>query len=112
MPPRSSDPFDQAYSVTLDGTGAGSVSFGPNRIGQSWTGPMTIAVNTSSANLVTTARVTMGSVSLGTSYTGSADSDEISSVTVHVGQKITVAWTGGDPGAVATASLSCTVNRW
>lgn len=112
MPARTSDPFTQDYSVTLNGSGAGSVSFGPNRIGQRWVGPMTIAVNTSTANLVPTAKATMGTVSLGTSYTGSADSDEITNVTVHVGQKITVAWTGGDPGAVATASVTCTQEQW
>lgn len=112
MPARTSDPFTQEYSVVLDGSGNGSISAGPNRIGQSWVGPMTIGVNTSTANLVPTARTSLGATSLGTTYTGSADSNDIPNVTVHVGQKITVAWTGGDPGAVATASITCTVNRW
>jgi hypothetical protein len=106
------EPFNQDYSVQLSGTGAGSVSFGPNRIGQSWTGPMTVAVKTSTANLVPMAEVFLDTVSLGSTYVGSGDSNDLPNVTVHVGQKIRVAWTGGDAGAVATASLTCTLNRW
>lgn len=112
MPPRTSEPFTQDYSVTLNGSGAGSVSFGPNRIGQRWVGPMTIAVNTSTATLIPTATVKLGTTSLGTTYVGSADSNDVPNVTVHVGQKITVAWSGGDAGAVATASLTCTQEQW
>lgn len=109
---QSSDPFNQDYSTTLDASGNGSVTFGPNRIGQSWVGPMTIAVRTSTANKIPYSEAFLSGTSLGSTYVGSGDSNDIPNVTVHVGQAIRVAWTGGDPGAVATASLTCTLNRW
>lgn len=108
----SSSPLTETYTVKLDGSGSGSVSFGPTRTRQRWTAPLTLAVTTSTATLVPTAVVTMGAQTLGTSYTGSADSDDLPNVTVYPGQRITVQWTGGDPGAIASATIIGTVEAF
>lgn len=110
--PRTSDTITEQYQVVLSGTGAGSVSFGPNRMRQVWKAPMTIAVSTSTANKVPTAVVSLNGIIQGESFTGSQDSSDFPAMVVHVGQKITVAWAGGDAGAVATASLTCVQETW
>jgi hypothetical protein len=108
----TSDPLTETYTTVLDGSGNGSVTFGPNRSRQKWSPPLTVAVQTSTSNLIPVARVTMGNLKLGSTYTGSDDSDDFPAVTVLPGQKITVTWSGGDPGAVATATITGTVERF
>jgi len=108
----SSSPLDVTATTVLNGSGSGSVSVGPNRARQKWVPPLTVAVSTSTANLIPVARLTMGSQKLGSSYTGSDDSDDLPATTVLPGQKITVTWTGGDPGAVATVSIGGTLETF
>lgn len=107
-----SEPFSESYQTVLDGSGNGSVSFGPTRRGQVWSPPLTIAVSTSTAAKVPVATVYQGTVVLGASFSGSSDSSDFPAVTVYGGQTLRVAWTGGDPGAVATASVTGTVDHW
>jgi hypothetical protein len=102
----STSPLLETYSTRLDGTGAGSVSFGPNRARQKWTPPLTVAVAVTPAVSIPIARITMGAQNLGSTYTGSDDADDLPATVVLPGQKLTVTWSGGDAGAVATATVS------
>lgn len=108
----TASPLTENYTVKLDGSGNGKVSFGPTRARQRWIAPLTIAVTTSTAVLIPTATVTMGAQNLGSSYTGSADSNDLPNITVYPGQLITVTWTGGDANAIATASVTGTVETF
>jgi hypothetical protein len=105
----STGPLSETYTTVLNASGNGSVSFGPNRQRQKWTPPLTVAVATSSAVKIPAAILTMGAQQLGSTYTGSGDADDLPAVTVLPGQKLTVTWTGGDVGAVASASIAGTV---
>ena len=108
----SSVPLTETYTTVLDGAGKGSVSFGPNRARQRWLPPLTVAVSTSTANAIPVATLTMGTQQLGSTYTGSNDSDDLPGLMVLPGQRITVTWTGGDPAAVATASITGMVETY
>jgi hypothetical protein len=47
-------------------------------------------------------------VLLGGTYTGSQDTTDVS-ITLRFGAQLRVEWTGGDPGARATVSVSGTI---
>jgi hypothetical protein len=105
----STSPLLETYTTQLDGSGNGAVSFGPNRSRQKWVPPLTVAVAVSPANSIPVARITMGSQKLGSTYTGSDDADDLPATVVLPGQKLTVTWTGGDANAVATATITGSV---
>jgi hypothetical protein len=105
-------PLAESYSTVLDANGNGAVTFGPNRQRQRWVPPLTVAVTTSSAVKVSQAQIWLGSTNIGGTYTGSQDSDDLPAVTLYQGQMLKVVWTGGDVGAVATASITGTVEWW
>ncbi len=108
----SMQPLSESYTTVLDASGNGHVSFGPNRQRQRWVPPLTVAVSTSTSVKIPTAVLTMGSSQLGSTYSGSGDADDLPAVTVLPGQRLTMTWTGGDVGAVATASIAGTVETY
>ena len=105
-------PLAETYTTKLDASGNGSISFGPNRQRQRWVPPLTIGVTTSGTVNEPVAQVFQGSVSVGSTYTGNQDSTDLPAVTLYAGQTLRVVWTGGDAGAIATASVTGTVDWW
>lgn len=95
--------------VVLDGTGAGSVRLGPGRHGVRWT-IRRITVQTSTATLVPLAKVYRGGIGSASfvsgTFVGSFDVDDGLDEQLDNGEYLTVAWTGGDAGATATATWS------
>lgn len=95
--------------VVLDASGAGSVRLGPGRHGVSWT-IRRVSVQTSTATLVPVAKVYRGGIGdagfISGTFVGSFDSDDGLSEELNNGEYLTVAWTGGDAGATATATWS------
>jgi len=107
----STFPLSESATVKLDASGNGTLKMGPTRRGQTWK-PTLLAVSIPSPTKVPSATVTNGSVGLGETFTGSGDSTDLTGTTVYAGQQITITWTGGDANAVATASISGTVEQW
>jgi hypothetical protein len=97
--------------VTLDANGSGSVRLGPGRHGVVWT-IQRVTVQTSTAVMVPTAKVYRGGIGdagfISGTFVGSFDVDDGLSEELHNGEYLTIAWTGGDVGAVATATWSGT----
>ena len=95
--------------VELDASGAGTVRLGPGRHGVRWT-VRRITVQTSTATKVPEARVYRGGVGdasfITGTFVGSFDVDDGLNEQLEHGEYLTVAWTGGDAGAVATATWS------
>jgi hypothetical protein len=100
-------PLRDAAQVTLDSNGDGQVSFGPGRHGSRWT-VTRVSVQTSTSTLVPEARIYRDSVGDATfisgTFVGSFDTDSGLSEELHQGERLIVRWTGGDSGAVATAT--------
>lgn len=104
-------PLNTSTSVTLNGSGAGTASLGP-RIGQRW---RQVVASVSIPQPVTNeplCSLYMGGAAIpanfvdGT-YTGSLDSSDAGSMFVLTpGQSVFAVWSGGDPGAIATLSLT------
>lgn len=106
-------PVRQAASVTLNGAGAGAVVLGPVPTFVRW--ELTrLAVDASGGTGTTQAEVRVyrgevNSASLEDStYAGNLDTADWGSspVILQAGERLTVAWTGGRPGALATARIS------
>lgn len=105
-------PLSESYTVQLDASGNGQIIFGPNRQGQTWVPPMTVSFLTSTATKVPIGSLFQGSTNLGSTFTGSNDSTDLPNVTVYPGSKLRATWTGGDAGAIATVSISGTIQQW
>ncbi len=99
--------LDEFARVTLNGSGNGTVSLGPRNSRQVWN-VTNLAVFTTSTVNVPTATAYHGTPSpgssLGGTYDGNNDSTGIAAM-LYPGQQLSVQWTGGDAGAVATVSL-------
>jgi hypothetical protein len=95
--------------VVLDANGAGSVRLGPGRHGIRWT-IRRITVQTSTATKVPIAKVYRGTAGdaafISGTFVGSFDADDGLAEELDNGEFLTVAWTGGDAGAIATATWS------
>ncbi|WP_433478153.1 hypothetical protein ACQPZP_14630 [Spirillospora sp. CA-142024] len=95
--------------VTLNASGAGTVRLGPSRHGVRWI-IRRITVQTSTATLVPLAKVYRGGVGdasfISGTFVGSFDADDGLDEQLENGEYLTVAWTGGDVGAIATATWS------
>lgn len=95
-------------TVILDGSGNGTVTFGPDR--NSWV-IHTISVNVSSNADEPTANIYRGtpnpsSLLTGT-YSGSHNTDsDVNDNPLYPGEVYTCQWLGGDPGATATVSFT------
>ena len=109
--PSLSVPLSVSGSVVLDGTGSGQVQLGPVLAGVSWT-PGTVAVIVAPASLAVVSQfyLYLGSVQpanfIGGSYTGDVNSSAVSVPDMHPGQVLTGVWTGGNPGAKATMTVT------
>lgn len=99
--------LDAHGSCTLDSSGNGSVNLGPTSTRTYWD-VTTVAVQGTSVNPIPTASVFLGSTNLGSTWSGTLDSDNVD-VRVWPGQQLTVKWSGGTPGASATAYAYGTV---
>jgi len=106
-------PLSVSASVVLDGSGNGQVSLGPALPGTSWQ-PVSAAVLVAPVSLtvVSTVKLYNGSVQpgnfIGGSYTGDTNSTGLA-LTLQLGQIITAVWSGGNPGARATLTLTGTM---
>ena len=105
-------PLQVSASVVLDGSGNGSVQLGPQIAGTSWQPAAAgVLVAPVSSAVVSQFKLYLGQPQpqnfLGGSYTGDNNSAGLS-VTLYPGQVITGVWTGGNPGATATLTLSGT----
>lgn len=105
-------PLQESASVTLNGSGNGSVTIGPVNQFQVWNVENEGCTVTSNVNEPVFRLFQSNGLSAGTflggSNQGSNDSASIS-VTLHPGMKLTGQWTGGDAGAVATLALQGTM---
>lgn len=101
--------LDTSAQVTLDGTGAGTASIGPEAA-ERWEQlsvyvSVATAVNEAQATLYLGSGLSPGEALAQTATGSSGDTWSGSGQVVQLGQKLTVRWTGGDPGAVATMSV-------
>lgn len=103
----STVPLRNSASVVLDASGNGQVRLGPGRPNTRWL-IRRISVQTDTSTLVPQARVYRGGVGAATfitgTFVGSFDSDDAVNEELFPGDFLTVAWTGGDVGATATAT--------
>jgi hypothetical protein len=105
-------PLAETYTTVLDGSGNGSVQFGPTRQRQKWLPPLTVAVATSTSVKMPTAQLFLGNQPQGGTYTGAQDADDLPALTLYAGQILRVVWTGGDAGAIASATITGQVEWW
>lgn len=103
-------PFGPLFAtVTLDGAGSGAVRFAP--AGEQWE-VLNISVKCSTAVNESTAQVYIGQIGQlyrhsGTYAGSTGDNNTLEQpIILTDGQPLYVAWTGGDVGATATATLS------
>lgn len=107
--PETTRPLADSRVVTLDGSGQGTVTFGPGRPNTRWT-ITRVTVRVSSNVLEPTANIYRGTPNPGSqitgTYSGSNDTDsEISDNPLFPGEYYTCQWTGGDAGATASISF-------
>lgn len=106
--PEQKIPLDQYATVTLNGSGTGTVVLGPAKSNERWE-VSTVSFSVSSNNSEPTAKCYRDNVSnttfIGGTYSGSFDSDPAFNFTVYPGRKLAIQWTNGDPGAIATVRL-------
>lgn len=101
----------KAY-VTLDGSGNGTASIGPLSPGEQWS-DLTVSVSVASNVAEATCRIYAGAAATpgyfadGTTW-GSTGDSTTNLGTVQVGGGVFAAWTGGDPGAKATMTVTGT----
>lgn len=102
--------LSKRVTVTLDGSGNGTVSTGPQVPGESWPPPYTVSVKASTNTAEALCSVTVAGQFLATTTWGSTgDSNSDGALTLYPGTEVQAVWTGGDPGA--TASLTVTGTR-
>jgi len=112
--PGTPRPLPQPFAqVTLDGSGNGIASLGPQIVREHWqpsSASVSVATNVKEAQC----SVFMGTVAnagtfLGQTATGSTgDTCGFSGQDMQTGMKIFAQWKGGDPGAVATVVINGT----
>jgi hypothetical protein len=101
----------KAY-VTLDANGNGTASTGPLSSGEQWSGltaAVRVATNTNEAigSIYAGAAATPGYFAGATTWGSTGDSTTNLPV-VKVGGNVFAVWTGGDPGQVATLTVTGT----
>ena len=103
-------------SVTLDGSGAGTVQLGPASPGEAWlpghvnvSCSAVVATGTCQAIVYAGAAIGQGAFVDGT-FSGDTGetTDAIAGHVLHPGQYVFVVWSGGVPGATATAVITGT----
>lgn len=105
-------PLLEQKSVILDGSGNGAVIFQPDYAAQKWL-PTGVSCQTTTNVKEPIFKVyhgkSSGAALLDGTYTGSNDSTTFANIIIYPGDGVYCAWTGGDPGAVASATLSGTM---
>lgn len=110
-------PLNVKAYATLDGSGNGTASVGPLSPGEQWasgdagvlTAAVSVATNASEATCKTYAgaAATPGYFADATTWGSTGDSTQ-NLRTVKVGGQVFAVWTGGDPGALATLTVTGT----
>jgi hypothetical protein len=99
--------LSKAVTVTLDGSGHGTVSAGPAVPGESWPPPYTISVRASSNTAEAQCSVSVaGQFLAATTWGSTGDSNSDGALTLYPGTEVSATWTGGDPGATATLTVT------
>jgi hypothetical protein len=105
-------PLNAKAYVTLDGSGNGTASTGPQSPGEQWTGltaHVSAATNTSEAICSIYSGAEAGPGYFGDATTWGSTGDGTSNLNdVRVGGAVFAVWTGGDPGAQATLAVTGT----
>lgn len=111
----TSVPLTASASVTLSGAGGGTVTVGPALPGVSWE-PSTVAVlvQPASTTVVSSFLLYNGPAQpgnfIGGTYTGDNNSTDVAVPPMFAGAVLTGVWTGGNPGALATMTVTGTQN--
>jgi hypothetical protein len=103
----TAQPFTRTVSVTLDGSGNGTASTGPQITNEAWNvATAAVSVATAAAESVCKTyaggAVSAGTFIDGTTWGSTGDSTSQFSSPVYPGQQVFAVWAGGDPGAAAT----------
>lgn len=103
-------PLRDFRSVTLDASGSGSVTFGPQRPNTQWV-VTRISTTVSTNVLESTLNVYRGTANAGSfitgTFSGSNDTDSaVNDNPLYPGEFYTAVWTGGDVGARATIAFN------
>lgn len=112
--PDQTIPLDQYGTVTLDGSGNGTITLGPAKSNERWeVNGVAVSVSANMVGLVVFEPqlkayrdVVSVTTLIGGTYSGSFDSDSAFNYVVYPGRKIAFQWTGGVPGATAAVRLS------
>jgi hypothetical protein len=106
-------PLTASASVTLSGSGGGTVTLGPALPGVAWN-PSSCAVLVQPASTTVVSQFYLyngpaqpGSF-IGGTYTGDNNSTGLTIPPMYAGSVLTGVWTGGNPGATATLTLTGT----
>ena len=105
-------PLNAKAYATLDASGNGTASIGPLSPGEVWSG-LTVAVSVATNTAEATCRIyagagaTPGYFADGTTWGSTGDSTN-NLGTVRVGGQVSAVWSGGDPGAKATMTITGT----
>lgn len=102
--------LSESAQIVLDSNGNGALSIGPTIAAQTWI-PTGMGVQVSSNNKEPGFKFYRGHSAGPTSYiggtsTGSNDNTDINGIVLHPGETFYCVWTAGDPGAIASVSLS------
>lgn len=99
-----------AQTATFDSSGVASVAFTPSTYSGAGVGTsigwavLAVSVETTSTSQ-TIAKVTVSGWLVAGSHTGNLDTADGSPIMVAPSETLTVTWTGGTPGASATATV-------
>jgi len=104
-------PLSVSVRVTLDGSGNGQVQIGPTLAGTSWIPPLSVGVLVApvSTSVVSQFQLFNGAPQatnfIGGTYTGDNNSAVVG-IPLELGMVLTGVWSGGNPGATATMTVS------
>lgn len=106
-------PLAVSASVTLDGSGNGTVTLGPQLPGVAWSpSSCAVLVQPVSATVVSQFQLYNGPAQpgnfIGGTYTGDSNSTGLTVPPMYAGAVLTGVWSGGNPGATATMTLTGT----
>ncbi len=105
-------PLRQYAQVVLNGSGAGTAKVGPLSARETWS-PTSASIQCSTTVNEATCNVYAGSTAtqpdyVDASFAGSSgdSTSRVSGTTIYCGQYVWAVWTGGDPGATATLTVT------
>lgn len=105
-------PLSVRASTVLDGSGNGIAQAGPLSPGETWSG-LTVSVRVATQAAEATCSIYAGADATAAYFAdattwGSTGDSTQNLGTVRVGQNVSAAWSGGDPGAQATMTITGT----